>query len=146
MFDPIRSHCCLGKTDYDYDSEIEEHERITGERRGHRYEDSCDESLWMCRWVRTQTVYGYRWVGALVGKTQQLLQIRFTVQYVLDVLRPIIALSCLRWMGLELWWSSSGSHSNAQTYSEKAWATSTKSTTHCGSSDATCTRACDLQL
>eukprot|EP00971_Amphidinium_carterae_P118002 2337676-Amphidinium_carterae.1 len=48
---------------------------------------------------RELRVYGYKWVRALVGKTQQILQIRFTV---LDVLRPIIALSCLVQGGWDL--------------------------------------------
>eukprot|EP00971_Amphidinium_carterae_P150290 2979481-Amphidinium_carterae.1 len=45
-----------------------------------------------CTDGRELRVYGYKRARALVDKTQQILQIRFTV---LDVLRPIIALSCL---------------------------------------------------
>eukprot|EP00971_Amphidinium_carterae_P348120 6490331-Amphidinium_carterae.1 len=45
------------------------------------------------------SVYGYKWVKAFVGKTQQILQVRFTV---LDVLRPITALSCLVQGGCDL--------------------------------------------
>eukprot|EP00971_Amphidinium_carterae_P298420 5929492-Amphidinium_carterae.2 len=49
-------------------------------------------------------VYGYKWVKAIVGKTQQILQIRLTIIIVtvLDVLRPIIALSCLVQGGWDL--------------------------------------------
>eukprot|EP00971_Amphidinium_carterae_P108662 2151362-Amphidinium_carterae.1 len=52
-----------------------------------------------CADGRELRVYGYKWVKTIVGKTQQILQIRFTV---LDVLRPIIALSCLVQRGWDL--------------------------------------------
>eukprot|EP00971_Amphidinium_carterae_P038024 747633-Amphidinium_carterae.1 len=52
-----------------------------------------------CADGRELKVYGYKWVKAMVGKTQQILRVRFTV---LDVLRPIIALSCLVQGGWDL--------------------------------------------
>eukprot|EP00971_Amphidinium_carterae_P066025 1307887-Amphidinium_carterae.2 len=55
--------------------------------------------VYRCADGRELRVYGYKWVRALVVKTQQILQIRFTV---LDVLRPIIALSCMVQGGWDL--------------------------------------------
>eukprot|EP00971_Amphidinium_carterae_P182577 3623458-Amphidinium_carterae.1 len=66
----------------------------------HRHQDRGHgevTKVYRCADGRELRVYGYKWVRALVGRTQQILQIRFTV---LDVLRPVIALSCLvqgRW-------------------------------------------------
>eukprot|EP00971_Amphidinium_carterae_P275639 5469223-Amphidinium_carterae.1 len=57
-----------------------------------------------CADGRELKVYGYKWVKAVMGKTQQILQVRFTV---LDVLRPIITRTLMpraRRMGLKLWW------------------------------------------
>eukprot|EP00971_Amphidinium_carterae_P137191 2718588-Amphidinium_carterae.2 len=55
--------------------------------------------VYRCADGRELRVYGYKRVRALVGKTQQILQIRFTV---LDVLRPIIVLSCFVHGGWDL--------------------------------------------
>eukprot|EP00971_Amphidinium_carterae_P201080 3990341-Amphidinium_carterae.3 len=68
-------------------------------RRGSLDTKSEVTKVYRCADGRELRVYGYKRVKALMGKTQQILQIRFTV---LDVLRPIIALSRLVQGGWDL--------------------------------------------
>eukprot|EP00971_Amphidinium_carterae_P349132 6490861-Amphidinium_carterae.5 len=84
---------------------------------------------------------GYKWVRALVGKTQQILQIRFTV---LDVLRPIIALSCLVQGGWDL--SFGGAPVEATAWASTESRTLLHTTSDCSSADTACTWTCNLQL
>eukprot|EP00971_Amphidinium_carterae_P194003 3849323-Amphidinium_carterae.1 len=78
-----------------------------------------------CADGRELKAYGYKWVKALVSKTQQILQIRFTVLHVYPHHRALMPST--RWLGLKLWWSTSGSDSNAQRNTEKAWVDTTDS-------------------